>query len=77
MILARREASSLRTVKVSAEGRLEGIEEVDDDGQAAIAITAHLLELLETFIGEPLTFRLVRDVFPDTPGGMIGESEDA
>ena len=32
---------------------------------AAVAITAHLLGLLVTFIGEPLTLRLVREAWPD------------
>ena len=34
--------------------------------EAAVAITAHLLGLLVTFIGEPLTLRLVREAWPDT-----------
>ena len=34
-------------------------------GEAAVAITAHLLGLLVTFIGEPLTLRLVREAWPD------------
>jgi hypothetical protein len=34
--------------------------------EAAVAITAHLLGLLVTLIGEPLTVRLVRDAWPDT-----------
>ncbi len=33
--------------------------------EAAVAITAHLLGLLVTFIGEPLTLRLVREAWPD------------
>jgi hypothetical protein len=73
LALARREVPSLQAVKVTAEGRLEGIEEVDHNGEAATAVTAHLLGLLVAFVGEPLTVRLVRDAFRDTPGG---ESED-
>ena len=32
---------------------------------AAVAIIAHLLGLLVTFIGEPLTLRLVGEAWPD------------
>lgn len=35
-------------------------------GEAAVAITAHLLGLLVAFIGVPLTVRLLRESWPDT-----------
>jgi hypothetical protein len=38
---------------------------------AAVAITAQLLGLLVTFIGEPLTVRLVREAWPDASWGKI------
>jgi len=44
--------------------------------EAAIAITAHLLGLLVTFIGESLALRLMGDAWPGTSSGTIGESED-
>lgn len=65
LALARADNPSLQAVKTTAEGRLEGIEEVDKDGEAATAITAHLLSLLITFIGESLTVCLTSDAFPD------------
>ena len=53
--------------------RLEGFEQIVADkgtgaagAEAAVAITAHLLDLLVTFIGEPLTLTLVREAWPDT-----------
>jgi hypothetical protein len=80
LALARAEAPSLQNAKVTADGRLEGIEEQTVDAQnnveAAIAMTAHLLALLVTFIGEPLTLRLMRDVWPDEPNRTTTESED-
>jgi hypothetical protein len=80
LALARAELPSLQAVNVSPEGRLEGIEEhaVDakNDSEAAIAITAHLLALVVTFIGEPLTLRLMRDVWPDGPDRAATEVED-
>jgi hypothetical protein len=71
LALARADVPSLQSAKITAEGRLEGIEEQPVDAQnnveAGIAITAHLLVLLVAFIGEPLTLRLMRDVWPDAP----------
>jgi hypothetical protein len=73
LLLASAEVPSLRSVKIGPDGRLEGFEElVVDTGagaagaEAAVAITAHLLELLVTFIGEPLTLKLVGAAWPDT-----------
>jgi hypothetical protein len=64
---------ALQSVKIGADGRLEGFEQIVADkgtgaagGEAAVAITAHLLDLLVTFIGEPLTLTLVRAAWPDT-----------
>ena len=37
----------------------------DGGADAPVAIIAHLLGLLMTFIGEPLTLRLVREAWPD------------
>jgi len=76
LLLARAEIPSLRTVKVTAEGQLEGIEALSDGGEAATAIIAHVLELLVALIGESLTLRLMLDAFPDAPSQSIGELED-
>ena len=70
LVLARADVPSLKTVKITADGRLEGFEGfVAEAGnvaiEAATAITAHLLGLLDTFIGEPLTLRLVREAWPE------------
>ena len=71
LVLARAEVPALQRVKVGANGRLEGFEQLAVDtgmdvAAAAAAITAHLLGLLVTFIGEPLTLALVREAWPDT-----------
>lgn len=80
LVLARPEIPWLQNVKVSPEGRLEGIEghptDKKNDSEAAIAITAHLLALLVTFIGEPLTVQLLRDMWPDESRPTTLESED-
>jgi hypothetical protein len=76
LVLASAEVPSLHSIKVGAEGRLEGFEQAAADtgtaargSEAAIAITTHLLGLLVTFIGESLTLRLVREAWPLTPRG--------
>ena len=97
LALARAEVPSLQSVKVGADGRLEGFEQqksgewrvasgeqdeaehatspsplathhspLTTPSEGAAAITAHLLGLLVTFIGEPLTLALVREAWPDT-----------
>ena len=70
LALASAEVPALKSATVSADGRLEGLEQLATlpgsvSGAAAVAITAHLLGLLVTFIGEPLTLRLVRQAWPN------------
>ena len=74
LALASAEAPALRNAKVSADGRVESFEQLASHagsvgGEEAVAITAHLLGLLVTFIGEPLTLRLVREAWPGTALG--------
>jgi len=71
LTLAKAEVPSLNMVHVGAEGSLEGFDVIEQSqeagaaGQAGLVLVAHLLELLVTFIGAPLTLRLVRDKWPD------------
>ncbi len=70
LALARAEIPSLQAVKLKPDGSLEGLEALAGDAtggeaEAAVALTAQLLGLLVTFIGEPLTLRLVREAWPD------------
>ena len=70
LALARAEVPALHGITEKTDGSMEGLEELAADARnvgsdAAIAITAHLLGLLVTFIGEPLTLRLVREAWPD------------
>jgi hypothetical protein len=62
--------SALQAAKVGPDGRIEDLEQIltGHDSvlqESAFAITAQLLELLVTFIGEPLTRRLVREACPE------------
>jgi hypothetical protein len=67
LTLAKAEVPSLNMVRVLADGSLEGFDGIDgSEGaeaatQAGIILVAHVLELLMTFIGEPLALRLVHD----------------
>jgi hypothetical protein len=72
LTLAKAEVSSLNTVHVQVDGSVEGFDGIEGSQEeagaathAGIVLVAHLLQLLVTFIGEPLTLRVVRDIWPD------------
>ena len=78
LALARAEVPELGTVQINPDGSLAGLEQLaasewqpggdwHGGAEAALAITTHLLGLLVIFVGRPLTLRLVRDAWPDTP----------
>jgi len=57
---------SLGEVHIGASGTLEGLKcDNQETEEAGIQLVAQLLELLVTFIGEPLTLHLVRDAWPE------------
>ena len=66
LTLAKREAPSLGVLRVNAAGLLENIEPNLNrhDAEGGALLVAHLIELLFSFIGEPLTLRLMHDVWP-------------
>ena len=70
LVMARADVPSLQTVKLKPNCSVEELGMLAADAtnagpEAAIAIIAHLLGLLETFIGKPLTLRLMREAWPD------------
>ena len=75
LTLAKEEAPSLNMVHIRTEGSLEGFDVIEQSqeagaaGQAGLVLVSHLLELLVTFIGAPLTLHLVRDKWPDASLG--------
>ena len=82
LALSREEVPSLQTVTLKPDGSLEGLEAIAADAtnggpEAAVAITTHLLGLLETFIGEPLTLRLVRQTWPEASWDEEGQGPRA
>ncbi len=70
LALATTEAPWLRAMHVKSDGSLEMLGEheaqVDPEriAEGGVVLTAHLLGLLATFIGEDLTLQLLRDVEP-------------
>lgn len=73
LAMASMEAPWLRAMQVKSDGSLEVLSEheaqVDPEriAEGGVVLTAHLLGLLATFIGEDLTLQLVREVGPSLP----------
>ena len=71
--LASAEVPWLRSLKVNSEGTVTGLVEIqppvsmDALSAGRIELLAQMLGLLVAFIGENLTLRLVREVWPKTP----------
>ncbi len=67
---AKSEAPRLNAVQVTAEGRLQGLDELEmqkdlgQDSEVGVVLIAHLLGLFLTFLGAATMRRLVQDVFP-------------
>lgn len=66
LTLAKRESPALSVVQIKDDCSLDGLE--GEAVKANVIIISQLLGLLTAFIGEPLTLRLVHDVWPDLPG---------
>jgi hypothetical protein len=66
LALAAAEIPSLLILHINADGSFERAEGagVDRTSEGGVVLVAQLLGLLATFIGEDLTLRLVRDVWP-------------
>ena len=70
LVLTNAEVPWLRAVHVKADGSLEGLGELDaqvdpkEIFEGRVILLAQLLGLLVAFIGENLTLRLVREVWP-------------
>ena len=72
LALARTEAPSLSAVRVTEDGSLQGLGEIenqfdmdnDQAGEGGITLIARLLGLLRIFLGEALTLSLLRNAWP-------------
>ena len=73
LALANAEVPWLREVHVNTDGSFQGLDELgpqvgpDEIFEGRVVLLAQLLGLLVAFIGELLTLRLVRDVWPKLP----------
>jgi len=73
LALANVEVPWLETVHVKADGSMEGLNEIkaqvepEDIAEGSVVVFAQLLGLLVAFIGETLTLRMVREVWPKLP----------
>ena len=87
LALAESEVAWLRALRVGPEaGSLEGFAEPqahvspDETVRGAVALVAQLLQLLATFIGDELTLRFVREVWPmlilDNPAFAKGNKNE-
>jgi hypothetical protein len=63
LTLAKREAEVLTPVRMTDDGALEGLQ--GGAMGASTVVVGHFVGLLETFLGESLTLRLLHDVWPD------------
>jgi hypothetical protein len=78
LALSAAEVPWLRTVRVNEDGSLEGVEELqgqldpDEFLEGKVVLLAQMLGLLVAFIGENLTVRLVREVWPKVPLKGLG-----
>lgn len=78
LTLATGQVPWLSAVQVKADGTLEGLEELrpqlapEEIAEGRVALLAQLLGLLVAFIGESMTVRLVREVWPQLP---VNDSE--
>jgi hypothetical protein len=70
LALANAEVAWLRAVHVKADGSFEGLDELEAQvdpeelAEGCVVLLAQLLGLLVAFIGENLTLRMVREIWP-------------
>ena len=67
--LAKAQDPGLGRLQVKPDGSLDGLSELSNGHaeEAGGAVITEILGLLEVFIGEELTIRLVSDIWPDLP----------
>jgi len=63
IVLVQTDDAALQAVKFTDEGKIEGFENIKAESGAPVI--THLLWLLATFIGEQMTFQIVREIWPE------------
>jgi hypothetical protein len=69
LTLAKQESPVLGAWEVKPDGSLEGLN--GEAAQSGAVLIAHLIGLMNTFIGESLTLRLLHDVWLDLPDSEV------
>jgi len=69
LTLAKQESPVLGAWEVNPNGSLQGLN--GEAAQSGPVLIAHLIGLMNTFIGESLTLRLLHDVWLDLPGSEV------
>jgi hypothetical protein len=82
LTLARREFPSLEAVVIKVDGSFEGLEQLAANSpqhgrKEGAAIAMHLLGLLVTLIGEPITRQLLHEIWPNAQLGAQPASIEA
>ena len=70
LAVANADDGRLRTVHVKADGSLGGFEvpvDAEEMAEASVVLVSQLLGLLVAFVGEDLTVRMVRELWPKLP----------
>lgn len=65
LTLAKQESQELGSFQVKPDGSLEMSH--SETGESDIVLVSHLVGLMDTFIGESLTLRLLNDAWPGLP----------
>lgn len=75
--IAKADVRALGPVEVGLDGSLEGFDEIgENDAEAGVAVLGHLLDLLVTFIGEPVTLGLLRAAWPEAALAITNSSTE-
>jgi hypothetical protein len=70
LAVANADDARLRTVHVEADGSLRGFEvaaDAEEMAEVSVVLVSQLLGLLVGFVGENLTVRMVRELWPKVP----------
>jgi hypothetical protein len=83
LILSEREVPWMKAIQAKLDGSLGGIDEIkerlpqEEIFQGGLVLVAELVRLMVGFIGEDLTLRLVREVWPGASLDNVGQNEES
>jgi len=74
LTLAKQESPVLKAWEVRSDGSLQGLN--GEAAQSGAVLIAQIIGLMITFIGEPLTLRLLHDIWLDLPDFEVKFEKD-